>query len=90
MSYKTRPPVNQLNEFTVLLGKIFRKLRKAKGFKSYENFAHEYGLSRVHYYQMEKGTNCTLKSLLRVLNAHELDVFLFFRMIDPKNNRYEN
>ena len=25
-----------------------------------------------------------------VLNAHELDVFLFFAMIDPKNKLYEN
>lgn len=35
---------------------------------------------------MEKGTNCTLKSLLRVLKAHELDVFLFFPRSTPKTS----
>ena len=90
MSYKTPPPVNHLDEFTVHLGNAFLELRIAKGYNSYENFAHDYGLSRIHYYQMEKGINCTLKSLLRVLNAHELDVFLFFAMIDPKNKLHEN
>ena len=90
MTYKKPPPVNQLDAFTHLLGDAFRDLRKAKGYHSYENFAHDYGLSRIHYYQMEKGTNCTLKSLLRLLNAHELDVFLFFAMIDPKNKLHEN
>ena len=90
MTYKKPPAVNQLDAFTLLLGDAFRDLRKAKGYRSYEIFAHEHNLSRIHYYQMEKGTNCTLKSLLRVLNAHELDVFLFFAMIDPQNKFHEN
>ena len=82
--------MNNLNHLKTMIGDTFHEMRKAKGFTSYEDFANEHGLSRVHYYQMEKGTNCTLKSLVRVLNAHELDIFMFFSMIDPKNNRDEN
>ena len=90
MSSTPPPPIHHLDEIISLLGKSLVELRVAKGYSSYENFAYEHGLSRMHYYQMEKGTNCTLKSLVRVLNAHELDIFMFFSMIDPKNNRDEN
>ena len=90
MSSTPPPPVNHLDEIISLLGQSLVELRIAKGYSSYENFAYEHGLSRMQYYQMEKGTNCTLKSLVRVLNAHELDIFMFFSMIDPKNNRDEN
>ena len=90
MSSTPPPTVNHLDEIISLLGQSLVELRVAKGYSSYENFAYEHGLSRMQYYQMEKGTNCTLKSLVRVLNAHELDIFMFFSMIDPKNNRDEN
>ena len=90
MSSTPPPTVNHLDEIIGLLGQSLVELRIAKGYSSYENFAYEHGLSRMQYYQMEKGTNCTLKSLVRVLNAHELDIFMFFSMIDPKNNRDEN
>ena len=42
MSYKIPPPVNHLDEFKVHLGNAFRELRIAKGYNSYENFAHDY------------------------------------------------
>lgn len=77
MSPKTTPPVNDLDSITHNLGDVLRDLRKAASYTSYEHFAREFELSRIHYYQMEKGTNCTLKSLVRVLNTHELDFFFF-------------
>lgn len=61
MSPKTTPPVNDLDSITHILGDALRDLRKAAGYTSYEHFAREFELSRIHYYQMEKGTNCTLK-----------------------------
>ena len=90
MSPKTTPPVNDLDSITHILGDALRDLRKAAGYTSYEHFAREFELSRIHYYQMEKGTNCTLKSLVRVLNDHELDFFLFFEGITSQNKHHAN
>lgn len=53
-------------------------LRIEKGYVSYEYFAWEHKIPRVQYWRMEKGSNFTLKSLLRVLNAHNLTLQEFF------------
>jgi len=54
------------------------RMRIEKGFTSYENFAIEYGISRMQYWRMEKGTNFTFESLLKILDAHKISLGEFF------------
>ena len=62
-----------------VIGEKLVDLRKKKGYTSYETFAYDFDLPRVHYWKMEKGrTNFTLKSLIRVLEVHDLDLIAFF------------
>jgi transcriptional regulator with XRE-family HTH domain len=49
-----------------------KKLRKEKGYTSYENFALEFGLDRKQYWRVEEGANITLKTLLKILKCHDL------------------
>lgn len=54
------------------------RLRIEKGYTSYENFAIEFGISRMQYWRMEKGTNFTFESLLKILDAHQMSLAEFF------------
>lgn len=56
-----------------------KKLRKEKGFTSYETFAFEHDINRVQYWRIEKGQNITLKTLLKVLDIHEITLSVFFQ-----------
>lgn len=58
------------------------RLRIEKGFTSYENFAIEYSISRMQYWRMEKGTNFTFESLLKILDAHKMTLNEFFKDIE--------
>lgn len=61
--------------------KIAEKLehiRKEKGYTSYENFAIDKGISRMQYWRMEKGTNFTFESFLKILDAHKMSLTEFF------------
>lgn len=59
-----------------------KELRIEKGYGSYEFFVWEHKIPRVQYWRMEKGNNFTIKSLLRVLNAHEMTLQEFFNSIE--------
>lgn len=54
------------------------RIRIEKGYTSYENFAIEHGISRMQYWRMEKGTNFTFESLLKILDAHKMSLSEFF------------
>jgi hypothetical protein len=56
-----------------------KKLRKDKGFTSYENFALDKDLPRVQYWRLEKGANFTFTTLLKVLDAHQITLEQFFK-----------
>lgn len=60
------------------IGRKIKQLRIDKGYKSYETFAFEHGLSRMQYWRMEKGENITLKTLIKLLEIHELSLSEFF------------
>lgn len=60
------------------IGLRLRKIRIEKGYTSYEFFAWEHKIPRVQYYNMEKGKNFTMKSLLRVLDALGVSPAEFF------------
>jgi transcriptional regulator with XRE-family HTH domain len=55
-----------------------KRLRKEKGFKSFEAFANEYDLDRVQYWRVESGSNITLKTFFRILEIHAITPKDFF------------
>ena len=72
------------------IGLRFELLRKEKGFTSYEHFANEYNLSRMHYWKIEKGkANITIKTLTHLLNIHHCTIEDFFKILIPHINESE-
>ena len=63
------------------IGSELKKLRVNAGYKSYEVFAWDNKISRIQYWKMEKRTNCTLKSLKRVLDIHDVRMDTFFNSL---------
>jgi hypothetical protein len=74
----------EFNNLIVSIGERIKSLRINAGYKSYEVFTWENNLSRIQYWKMEKGTNCTLKSLYKVLKAHNLTYKEFFDSLEDK------
>jgi len=64
------------------IGNKIRKLRIEAGYSSSETFAYQHDLSRVHYWRIEKGTNLTLESLIKILDIHKISLKEFFSDID--------
>lgn len=65
----------------IQIGKRLAKLRKEKGYSSYESFALDHDLSRMQYWRMENGkVNMTIKSLKRVLDIHKISFSEFFNI----------
>ncbi len=66
-----------------VIAEKIKRLRIEKGHKSYETFAWEYNIGRMQYWKMEKGmTNFTIRSLLKILQAHNLSLKDFFEDIE--------
>jgi predicted transcriptional regulator len=68
--------------YDIIIAQIALKLKKIRienGFSSYENFANQNDLPRVQYWRMEKGTNFTIKNLLRILEIHNITIEIFFK-----------
>ena len=64
----------------VSIGIKLAQLRRKNGYKSYESFAIDNNLSRMHYWRMEKGkTNLTIKSLVKILDIHHITIEDFFK-----------
>ncbi len=74
----------EFNNLIVSIGERIKSLRINAGYKSYEVFAWENNLSRIQYWKMEKETNCTLKSLYKVLKVHNLTYKEFFDSLEDK------
>ncbi|MDA8640055.1 hypothetical protein OAF48_00845 [Flavobacteriaceae bacterium] len=80
----------QINEFEALkikVGRELKRLRIQSGYRSYEVFAWDNKISRIQYWKMEKGTNFTLKSLLLVLDIHNLKVDQFFNSLYEEDDK---
>lgn len=69
------------DERMVKIAKKIKKLRLDAGYTNYENFAWDNEIGRVQYWRMEKGTNFTMKSLLKILDIHKLTPEEFFKGI---------
>lgn len=80
----TEEGMMEFEEAKGAIGAKIKSLRVNAGYKSYEVFAWENDISRIQYWKMEQGTNCTLKSLYRVLKIHELSFQDFFNVLNDK------
>ena len=74
--------MNDFDQIICQVGISLKKLRKEAGYKSYEQFAFENNLSRIQYWKMESGNNFTIKSLIKVLNIHNIDLALFLASLN--------
>ena len=79
MAKKSSPKEKKLDTRILKVADKLERIRIEKGFTSYENFAIEYGISRMQYWRMEKGTNFTFESLLKILDAHKMTLEEFFK-----------
>lgn len=59
-----------------------KQLRLEKGYTSYEQFAWDNEINRVQYWRIEKGSNITIASLLKVLDIHKVSLRDFFSDIE--------
>ena len=64
------------------IAKLIKTLRIEKGYGSHEFFAWEHNIPRVQYWRMEKGTNFTIRTFLRILDAHNITMKDFFDRLD--------
>ena len=60
------------------LGKRIRQLRKAKGYRNYEQFAFQHNINRSSYSRFENGEDMRFSSLLKVLEALDINLQDFF------------
>ena len=56
-----------------------KELRIKKGYSSHENFAWDHDLNRVQYWRIEKGSNITMKTLIAILDIHQISLSDFFK-----------
>ncbi|MFD2565888.1 helix-turn-helix domain-containing protein [Pseudotenacibaculum haliotis] len=79
MAKQIKKDEKKLDSRIVLIAKELERIRKERGYTSYENFAIEHGISRMQYWRMEKGTNFQFESLLKILDAHQISLSEFFK-----------
>ena len=61
------------------IGAKFKELRIKQGYKSYETFAFDKEINRMHYWRIEKGvSNMSMATLLRLLEVHKMSLKEFF------------
>jgi len=60
------------------LGNRIRQIRKAKGYSNYEKFAYQHDFNRSSYGRFESGEDIRFSSLLKVLDAFDMDIQEFF------------
>lgn len=71
------------------IGQRLADLRKQAGYSSYENFAFDHDLPRMQYWRIENGkVNLTIRSLLRILDIHQVTLPEFFSSIRAKRVKW--
>lgn len=60
------------------LGQKLQELRKAKGYRNYEQFAFEHNISRAQYGRYENGQDLRFSTLCKVLKALDISFEEFF------------
>lgn len=65
----------------IAIGKQIKQLRIEMGYSSAEIFAYEKNINRISYWRMEKGSNITLNSLLKIMDIHQISLSEFFKRV---------
>ena len=73
--------MNKNKDVALNIGKTIRSMRIKSGNTNYEKFATDNSFSKIQYFKMEKGTNFTLNSLLRILEVHDIDFYQFIAKV---------
>jgi len=60
------------------IGARLRELRKAKGYRAYDEFAFKQGINRSTYGRMEKGRNMRMDTFLDVIDALDITLEEFY------------
>lgn len=79
---KKKPQISDEDSRLSQIGNRVRALRKANTSLSAEDFANENGFDRVQYSRIENGANITMKTLLKVVDAHNITLKDFFSTLD--------
>ena len=66
----------------IAIGKLIKQLRIEMGYSSAEIFAYEKNINRISYWRMEKGSNITLNSLLKIMDIHQISLSEFFKRVE--------
>lgn len=61
------------------IGDKLRELRIKAGYTSYETFSYDNEIQRQSVFRAEKGENITLKTLIKLLNIHNISLEEFFK-----------
>lgn len=73
---------NSFDQLLYVIGTNLAELRLKKGFGTIKEFAQYYDLPEIQYWRIEKGkANVTLKSLVRVLEIHNISLPDFFCVV---------
>lgn len=75
------PEKEEIDPRIILIANKLKELRIKKGYTSHETFAFENNLNRVQYWRIEKGSNITLKTLIAILDIHNITLSDFFQDI---------
>lgn len=70
-----------IDERIIKISQKVKQLRLDANYTSAENFAFDNELNRVQYWRVESGANVTLKTLLKILDIHNITLADFFKGI---------
>lgn len=80
---KSNPIANKEVDPEILkIANKIKALRIKNGYSSHETFAWDNNLNRVQYWRIENGSNITLKTLLKILDIHNISLSEFFKDFD--------
>ncbi|MBT1688872.1 hypothetical protein [Dawidia soli] len=69
-------------QFAEAVGGVFMKLRKEKGYTSYESFAFDHEFPRAQYWRVETGRhNLTMRTIVKLLVIHKLTLEAFLALL---------
>jgi hypothetical protein len=82
MANSENKEANDTDPRILKIAKKLKELRISKGYSSHEAFAWDNNLNRVQYWRIEKGSNLTLRTILNILDIHQISPSEFFKDID--------
>jgi transcriptional regulator with XRE-family HTH domain len=69
----------ELDPRIIKMAAKLRELRIKKGYSNHEFFAWDNEIGRAQYWKVEKGSNITIKTVLKILDIHGVSLSEFFK-----------